>query len=246
MRQIQLKPKLSKSSQSGFTIIESLMAIIVVGILMTAVAPVIVFSVANRLQARRVELAAQAARTYIDGVKADSITPPNYLVTVDVDKTGPKPWFRNIDNLAAVPAPASTLPAACPLPTGTPVPANAPNNGYCQDDTTVSLYCVDLDTGGCSANSNQDMIVQAFRSVYTDAITGARVTDTEEGYLLGVRVYRAQAFDGTRTLAKGETESAVTGGTGLKPIQAPLLETTTEIVEGGTTYQDFCDRLSCN
>ncbi|NES72920.1 MAG: prepilin-type N-terminal cleavage/methylation domain-containing protein, partial [Okeania sp. SIO2D1] len=43
-----------QESEAGFTIIESLIAIIIVGILMVAIAPVIAFSAATRLQARRV------------------------------------------------------------------------------------------------------------------------------------------------------------------------------------------------
>jgi len=46
-----------QASQFGFTIVESLMAIVVVAILMTAISPVIILSVATRVQARRVELA---------------------------------------------------------------------------------------------------------------------------------------------------------------------------------------------
>lgn len=78
-QRLKLKPKNPSSlllRQSGFTIVESLMAIVVVGILMTVVAPVIALSVATRVQARRVELATQAARNYIDGVKSGAIAPP--------------------------------------------------------------------------------------------------------------------------------------------------------------------------
>lgn len=76
------KPKQhsTQSSQSGFTIVESLMAIVVVGILMTVIAPVIVLSVATRVQARRVELASQAAQTYIDGVKSGIINAPPTII----------------------------------------------------------------------------------------------------------------------------------------------------------------------
>jgi len=63
----------SKSRDGGYTIIESLVAIIVVSVLMIAIAPVMAFSVATRVQARRVELATQAARTYIDGLRSQSI-----------------------------------------------------------------------------------------------------------------------------------------------------------------------------
>ena len=59
----------------GYTIIESLVAMIVVSVLMIAIAPVMAFSVATRVQARRVELATQAARTYIDGLRTGAIKP---------------------------------------------------------------------------------------------------------------------------------------------------------------------------
>lgn len=72
--------KLQQSTQSGFTIVESLMAIVVVGILMTAITPAIVLSVATRVQARRVELASQAAKAYIDDVKSGKIEPPTTTV----------------------------------------------------------------------------------------------------------------------------------------------------------------------
>ncbi|MEG4285231.1 hormogonium polysaccharide secretion pseudopilin HpsB [Microcoleus sp. A006_D1] len=64
---------LSQSRDGGYTIIESLVAMIVVSVLMIAIAPVMAFSVATRVQARRVELATQAAKTYIDGLRSGSI-----------------------------------------------------------------------------------------------------------------------------------------------------------------------------
>ena len=64
------------NSDSGFTIIESLVAIVVVSILLSAIAPVLVMSTAIRVQARRIELSTQAARTFIDGVRSGSITKP--------------------------------------------------------------------------------------------------------------------------------------------------------------------------
>jgi prepilin-type N-terminal cleavage/methylation domain-containing protein len=64
---------LPPSRDGGYTIIESLVAMIVVSVLMVAIAPVMAFSVATRVQARRVELATQAARTYIDGLRTGAI-----------------------------------------------------------------------------------------------------------------------------------------------------------------------------
>jgi len=63
----------SKAQDSGYTIIESLVAMIVVSVLMIAIAPVMAFSVAIRVQARRTELAAMAGRSYIDGLRSGTI-----------------------------------------------------------------------------------------------------------------------------------------------------------------------------
>jgi prepilin-type N-terminal cleavage/methylation domain-containing protein len=65
--------KSKQSRDGGYTIIESLVAMIVVSVLMIAIAPVMAFSVATRVQARRMELATQAARTYIDALKTGAI-----------------------------------------------------------------------------------------------------------------------------------------------------------------------------
>jgi prepilin-type N-terminal cleavage/methylation domain-containing protein len=64
---------LSQPRDGGYTIIESLVAMIVVSVLMIAIAPVMAFSVATRVQARRTELATQAAKAYIDGLRSQSI-----------------------------------------------------------------------------------------------------------------------------------------------------------------------------
>jgi prepilin-type N-terminal cleavage/methylation domain-containing protein len=66
---------LPQSRDGGYTIIESLVAMIVVSVLMIAIAPVMAFSVATRVQARRVELATQAARSYIDALRTGALKP---------------------------------------------------------------------------------------------------------------------------------------------------------------------------
>ncbi len=75
MTKRQQQQNLSQSRDGGYTIIESLVAMIVVSVLMIAIAPVMAFSVATRVQARRVELATQAARTYIDALRTGAIKP---------------------------------------------------------------------------------------------------------------------------------------------------------------------------
>ncbi|MEG4104823.1 hormogonium polysaccharide secretion pseudopilin HpsB [Microcoleus sp. S13_C5] len=66
---------LHKSPEAGYTIIESLVAMIVVSVLMIAIAPVMAFSVATRVQAKRIELATQAAKTYIEGLRSEALKP---------------------------------------------------------------------------------------------------------------------------------------------------------------------------
>ncbi|MEG4275138.1 MULTISPECIES: hormogonium polysaccharide secretion pseudopilin HpsB [unclassified Microcoleus] len=67
---------LSQSRDGGYTIIESLVAMIVVSVLMIAIAPVMAYSVATRVQARRIELATQAATAYINALRVGAIKPP--------------------------------------------------------------------------------------------------------------------------------------------------------------------------
>jgi prepilin-type N-terminal cleavage/methylation domain-containing protein len=73
MTKRQQQQNLPQSRDGGYTIIESLVAMIVVSVLMIAIAPVMAFSVATRVQARRVELATQAARNYIDALRTGAI-----------------------------------------------------------------------------------------------------------------------------------------------------------------------------
>jgi len=63
----------SKPQDSGYTIMESLVAMVVVSVLMIAIAPVMAYSVAIRVQARRIELAAMAGRAYVDALRAGAI-----------------------------------------------------------------------------------------------------------------------------------------------------------------------------
>jgi prepilin-type N-terminal cleavage/methylation domain-containing protein len=124
MTKRQQQQNLSQSQDGGYTIIESLVAMIVVSVLMIAIAPVMAFSVATRVQARRVELATQAARTYIDALRAGAIANP----TPDPpDKGFPSSFDGNI------------------TPINPPVPTAS---------TKTNLYCVDLDGLLCADRSN--------------------------------------------------------------------------------------------
>jgi hypothetical protein len=74
-------------------------------------------------------------------------------------------------------------------------------------------------------------------------------SDANDGYRLGLRVYRANAFEDSGSLKNNDSVNKVTQTTftgGLGDRKAPLIEMTTEIfVTNQTTYQNFCDRLGC-
>jgi len=222
----KLQQQIIPADESGFTIIESLVAIVVVAILLAAIAPAIVISTATRVQSRRVELATQATKTFIDGIRTGAITTvPSTVVTLatptaaaprrvsDVAGITGKPQDYLINNITDMPTP--TL--------------------------ATSLYCFNkngiITNPDCSGNSNNLFYIQAGRIVQSIGIN--------DGYRLGIRIYRADV-DFSKTLKASidntkNTQVTFTGGLGDR--QAPLIEMTTDIGNSNTTFQALCRRL---
>jgi prepilin-type N-terminal cleavage/methylation domain-containing protein len=157
---------LPESRDGGYTIIESLVAMIVVSVLMIAIAPVMAFSVATRVQARRVELATQAARTYIDALRTGALK-----------RNDPKiPGFPS--NIAGDPAPTNSTGLYCVnfdetavcdgnkdffvqgllqnLPN--PAPADPTTTGY---SLTVRVYRGDAFTSSGSMKTTQQSVANS-------------------------------------------------------------------------------------
>jgi prepilin-type N-terminal cleavage/methylation domain-containing protein len=239
----KLQQKIHPSGESGFTIIESLVALLVVAILLTAIAPVIVLATATRVQSRRVELATRAVKTYIDGVRTGSITAPSEIVTLTAP-TAAAP--RRVSDIPGTPGTAATattpaIPATSAV-TGSPgdylintlempVPTTA---------TKTNLYCFNRDgqiTPPPSCTSDL-FYIQAGRIVQSSA--------TSDGYRLGIRVYRADVdFTKTLTASTGSTTQNTqrTFTSGLGDRQAPLIEITTDVASNTTSFQALCKRL---
>lgn len=228
---MKLKQLLSKKStpspEGGYTIIESLVAMIMVAALMVAVAPIVVFSVGTRVQARRIELGAQAARSYIDSVRSGTAEGPGRSgegQSVGLDKENP------------------------PNPATSATDIDGCNDGtYCDELANKRLYCVDGDGDGkCKKTSLTDMIVQAvskggdgFEKV-VDGSAAPNTANYEMGYQMLVRVYRADAFLET-TLEAGTQQSAVTNAIGNRRL--PLVEMITEIGPKEDSFNNLRDRL---
>lgn len=234
MKKLKPFPFIPPSSQSGFTIIESLLAIIVVTILMVGVAPVIALAVANRVQAKRVEQATQAARSYLDRVRSGSIDFGTENTTSQKALTVGKIQTDILSNVAAPTKGILTCTAA---------------NDYCTSPipTNSVLYCVDGDnpSNGCDGTGNKDFIIQAFGMIFTN--NDGELANNVQGYrsyTIGVRVYRADAFASqfVTKFIKGENQSSFTGGLGIRKEQPPLVQMATEVVvKDLTQFRNLCE-----
>ena len=202
-----LPPHPRQSAQSGFTIVEALMALIIASILLIGLAPIVVLSVASRVQARRVDLGTQAARSYIDGLRAGVITPPS-------------------DNNAVFSSPPDVGVAALSTPPTGPV-----TSGTCLDKNLNSLDCDSPDP-----NNPPLLYLQAFRNGPIDSKEAVT-----QGYCVGVRVYRADAFNGggtpteTQPLKNMFTETSTTKNYPLVVMRAEILNQ--------TSFEDYARRF---
>jgi len=145
---------LSQPRDGGYTIIESLVAMIVVSVLMIAIAPVMAFSVATRVQARRVEQATQAARTYIDALRTGAIASPTQT-------------YNPSDNSIIPPAPADKTNLYCFKSEQTSVLCGSNKDFYVQG--IRSLGAKPTDTG-------YFLKVRVYRA---DAPFGSLITDKQ-------------------------------------------------------------------
>ncbi|RCJ19330.1 hypothetical protein A6S26_26835 [Nostoc sp. ATCC 43529] len=225
------------SSQSGFTIIESLVAILVVSILLVAIAPVLVISTATRVQARRVELGTEAAKAFIDAIKSKTISENSIT-----------------DAMSPVLTAATSTTKLANATSSSELQRYLPDKAVPTD--TTSLYCFHKDgkitlPTECTTyktTSPVQFYIQAFgNNVGTISTTTAQTQiDNGQSYRLGVRVYRSDAFVDSGSLKKSSDsggKKAATFSGGLGDRKAPLVEITTEIVRGQPSYNALCDRL---
>jgi len=188
-----IQRKVVASNNKGLTLIESLVAIVVITATLATVTPVVVLAVATRVQNQRAEQAFQVAQAEIDNIKSvlerggDTLNLPVTAATV-LDAS---------EFEAEVPAPDTldALGLANPL----------------YSSTYDNAKAVDVDGDGTA-----DFGVQLFRTV------GSTSGTTPISFDLGVRVYRADAITNNSTslettqaalrIARGE------GQTGTRPI----------------------------
>ena len=224
----KLHKLICQSTQAGYTLVESMVAMVLVGILAASISPIFGFWIASRVQARRAELAGMAARTYIDGVRSDVIDDPDFYTT-------------NPNSVSEV----DVGELQCDE-----------SNNYCTKPTLTNqgaFFCINNDDQpGCQSSSVLDMVlhVGSFNPLpefYQDS-EGELLTSGEAnydiGYNLDVRVYRADAFSESGELLRSNAEDQKTARvSGLAKKKAPLLEISTEITTGDTNYFELQNLL---
>lgn len=215
-----IKPKsfciTGRSSEAGYTILEGVMAIVVASVMLALVGPVIAFSVGTRVQAKRVELSAQAGKTYIDAVKSGVIDPAPPLKTTALQSV-------------AVPTTGTLICDAGKL---------------CTDPTSADyqLYCVDFDGDGyCTTNSVTDMIVQgaAYKPQLATATSGYSLgvrVYRANSFAPGITLKEPENNLGIKS------NSLVTNALGDRKL--PLAQMTTEVLPEGTSFNDLKNRLN--
>jgi len=215
---MQLPQKHNINKDAGFTIMESLIAMVVVSSLMLAISPVLILSASTRVQSRRVELSAQIARSFIDGVRSGRIKAED-ITTVNININQNALSSRNITNSTDGYLISSASMAA---PT-----------------SEAGLYCVQSDgtiqppENNCE---NRLFFIQASRT----SINGS---DPKDGYRLAVRVYRRDIDFMKPVLANTNTTKNTQAVVGSGNKQAPLVEIIADIANNNTSFTALCNRL---
>jgi len=212
----------SKSKVSGFTLLESIMAIVVATVLVVGIAPMLTVAVASRVQARRIDLATQAARVYIEGVRSGAIAIPARSTATIVPSTA----------LNSEPAPTA-------ISTNAGVRIDTNGNGDFRDVNDLVIQPIRnglASTNGTSATNIQgrvdaykqgfNMVVRVYRADAFDASGNAIGTLTTE--------------------PSGSIFSAGNGNP-----SAPLAVFSAEVVnlnlnpDSATSLSDYSSRIAC-
>ncbi len=165
------KPDRFSTSEAGLTLIECLVAIVVIALTSASVAPMMVFSVATRVQNQKTEQALQLAQAEVDQIR---------LVVEQGGDYGDR--LSNLSLLKLNPAVALTAFDALP-----PVEFIASTATL---DRVVEARMIDTDGDG-----DDDFAIQRFRTegIEVTSQTPGVVSSTPVVFDLGVRVYDARA-----------------------------------------------------
>lgn len=179
---------LNQPDEEGLTLIECLVAIVVIGLTVSTITPAFIVSAATRVQSQKIEQALEVAQGEIDyvrlllerGTYTDAALPPSTAVSNFQPALwpGPTPGAANIVTVAA----------------------STPYQGLANNKTKK----VDIDGDG-----TYEFAVQAYRT------QGIALEGNSIVFGMGVRVYDIKAVEnGTATMATTAARAGLTGGEG--------------------------------
>lgn len=201
-----------KRSELGLTLMESLVGIMVIGVIITAISPALVIAFATRIQNYRTQNAQRIAQGEIDRVRlvveSGEYSNSDWLLKLppSVGQTGAGQF--NLDDIVNSPDPS--------LNQGTCPQVNV------QGSVSTRSWCtVDINGDG---PDKWDVAVQTFRSsTPTNAFTAAG--DRPIAFIMGVRVYTRAALEANpselKTFPRRETAVGFSGGR--KALRLPLV-----------------------
>ncbi|WP_346290742.1 prepilin-type N-terminal cleavage/methylation domain-containing protein [Sphaerothrix gracilis] len=208
------RPAQGAAPESGLTLIECLVAIIIIGLTVGAVTPALVISVASRVQSQKANQALEIAQGEIDQVRT-LIERGDYTLT-ELNASVP---FVSVTGTITY----STA-AQVPVPTNNPVPT-------ADYDTYTETKQIDYDGDG-----ENDYAAQVFRV--------ANNADASTAFTMGVRVYDYDAALDANNLGSDSTDTARLGVTGSRGERdrLPLASLYTSIVRGEDS-NSLCDYI---
>lgn len=212
-------PRLAKTSQQGFSLLEAMVGFTIVSSLLAAMAPVILIAVGTRFQNYRAEQAMQLAQSQINRVQA--------LMTQGVENTRnagrvPPPAAAGIE-VAEVDPPTTTVTTLTDL-----------------DSTTKAL---EIDY---NHDNQPEFLVQLFRDQGVIFTEGAGENEMAV-FQMGVRVYAGSAKDNLGNLSTEPATLNFTTGLGEQKIK-PLAVLYTEVSRSDLTlslqqYKEYLNQI---
>lgn len=223
--------KTKRSAELGFTLIESLIAAAVVAILIVSISPMVALSTTARVNARRLDQATQAARSYIDAVRGGVIDvsqfPNNLVINNAVASSNNAQGQYTFEAIAAPTATTFPISTICTNPNATT--DNVPSG-------KVPGICVDSNGDGFRISDPQDLFIQPMRSGPLRTVGTVSTDLTNQGFWLAVRVYRASALSGTTLLTETSSDCiAKPAFANASPVTCPIVTMRSQIYLNRTT-----------
>ena len=201
-----------QGSDQGLTLIEGLVAIVVVSVTLVSITPPIFWATGTRVQNRRAEQALQLAQGEIDRVRT----------LVDQDRaTGellPPVSAANFRGTGSTSVPAPTVRKDSNVVTVNPRCANK-DDGKSPINVNQYTRIVTDPIPGSPNDCEPNFLMQTFRSAGLDA-NGAAIPTTDtttrpEGFVMGVRVYSFVAEENLKNKTAKTEQASLKGTNGL-------------------------------